>query len=183
MKPIILVGYMTSGKSNIGLRLSKALNLSFLDVDVFIENRFRKRIVDLFALWGEDTFRKRESTITHEIVGFQDTVIATGGGLPCFYDNMDILLSNGIVVYLDVSEETLSERLSLCKQTRPTVKNKTDEEISVFVKDSMLHRRPIYEKAHITVEASGNNNEDNEIRITQNIIDKLNKYGITLNIK
>lgn len=178
MKPIILVGYMTSGKSNIGQRLSKELDMFFVDVDIFIENRFRKRIVDLFSIWGEDTFRRRESIIASEVVGFENAVIATGGGLPCFYNNMDTLLENGIVVYLEVSEEILSERLYLCRQTRPTVKDKTKDEIYTFVRESMWKRRPIYEKAHIKVDASGQNDEENEIRITGEIICKLREYGI-----
>lgn len=177
MKPIILVGYMTSGKSNIGLRLSKELNLEFLDVDVFIENRFRKRIIDLFKLWGEDTFRKRESVVAREIVGFENTVIATGGGTPCFYNNMDTLLQYGVVVYLNVTDEILSERLNLCKMSRPTVKDKSKEEIALFVKESMSKRRPIYEKAHIIIDASGKDNEQNEMTVTKKIIDKLYESG------
>lgn len=173
MKPLIIVGYMASGKSTIGRKLAHRLGLNFIDTDIFIENRFRKRIVDLFELWGEDTFREREHIITQEVVGIQDVVISTGGGLPCYHNNMDILLSEGTTIYLDINNENLTERLELCKRTRPTVRNKRIEEIKEYIDEAMIMRRPIYEKSHLIIDSNFVKDDYGEEIIVTQIIDTL----------
>lgn len=150
MKPIFLVGYMGAGKSTLGRRLASHLDLKFLDTDIFIENRFRQRIADMFEQIGETAFRKRERIIAEELSGMEDCVIATGGGLPCYTDSMDLLLESGLVIYLEASNEALVNRLSLCKRTRPSVRHKEAEELALHVCDAMAERRPIYERAHLS---------------------------------
>lgn len=175
MKPIILIGYMGSGKSTIGRKLSQRLGLNFLDTDIYIENRFRRRIIDLFDDWGEDIFRKREHVITEEIVGIQDVVISTGGGLPCYHNNMDILLSEGITVYLYVNNPTLVKRLELCKRTRPTVANRSGQDLIDFVEESITLRAPIYQRAHFCVDVSNCENDSDEEDIVSDIVSVLKK--------
>ena len=97
--PIFLVGFMGSGKSTIGRHLADALGYRFVDTDVFIETRFRQRILDMFAQHGEATFRRRERMVIEELMSMPDTVFATGGGLPCYEDTMELLLQSGSVVY------------------------------------------------------------------------------------
>lgn len=146
--PIFLVGFMGSGKSTVGRHLADALGYRFVDTDVFIETRFRQRILDMFAQHGEATFRRRERMAIEELMSMPDTVFATGGGLPCYEDTMEQLLLSGQVVYLSCSPQVLAARLELCKRTRPTIKDKSGEELLTFVEDMLHVREPIYRQAH-----------------------------------
>ena len=127
--PIFLVGFMGSGKSTIGRHLAEALGWRFIDTDVFVETRFRQRITDMFAEHGEAVFRRRERMAIEELMSMPDTVFATGGGLPCYTDTMDHLLEAGHVIYLRCSTPILTARLELCKRTRPTIRDKSGEEL------------------------------------------------------
>ena len=84
MKRIFLTGYMGSGKSTLGLRLAQKAGLSFIDLDHYIETRFRKTINEIFAEKGEKEFRIIERNMLREVGEFEDVIIATGGGAPCF---------------------------------------------------------------------------------------------------
>ena len=88
MKRIFLVGYMGAGKTTIGKVLSKMVGLTFIDLDYYIEGRFRKTVSQLFAERGEEGFRTIEHNLLHEVAEFEDVLISTGGGTPCFFDNM-----------------------------------------------------------------------------------------------
>ena len=87
-----IVGYMASGKSTFGKELAKDKGLPFLDLDESVESREGRSISEIFAKEGEEYFRKREREILHEICNEADEfVLATGGGTPCFFDNMDYI--------------------------------------------------------------------------------------------
>lgn len=146
-KAIFLLGFMGSGKSTVGRQLAQELGWQFVDTDIFIETRFRQRITDMFAAVGEASFRKRERMVIEELMTMEDTVIATGGGLPCYGDTMDLLLEAGVTVYFRCSDEVLAQRLELCKRTRPTIRDKSGAELLDFVRETMQARAPIYERA------------------------------------
>lgn len=171
MIPIYIVGYMGAGKSTLGRRLATKLGLHFLDTDIFIENRFRQRISDMFAQIGEDRFRQRERYVIEELSGMTDCVIATGGGLPCFNSNMDLLNDTGLSVYLSASNETLTYRLEQCKRTRPTVYDKTGAELAQHVSEAMAWRRPIYEQAQISVSIDHLRREADEDALADKLAD------------
>lgn len=162
MKPIFLVGYMGSGKSTLGRKLADELSLGFIDTDIFIENRFRERIVDMFVRIGEENFRKREHYIIEELSGMIDCIIATGGGLPCHHNNMELMRTSGLTIYLKASEEFLYERLELCKRTRPSIKDKEGSELQKHISQAMALRRAIYEQAewHISIESIHNSEQE-----------------------
>ena len=119
MKRIFLVGYMGAGKTTIGKVLSKMAGLSFIDLDYYIEGRFRKTVSQLFAERGKEGFRSIEHNMLHEVAEFEDVFVATGGGTPCFFDNMAFMRQQGTTIYLQVSVEELVKRLELCKAERP----------------------------------------------------------------
>ena len=152
---LYLIGYMSAGKSTVGRMLAELLGYEFVDTDIYIESRFRQRVSDLFRLHGEEYFRQKERMILEEIAGLPDAVIATGGGLPIYHDNMDILLESGTVLYLRYSCETLAQRLELTKRTRPSVAHLSGEELRQHVEEAMRLREPVYSRAHqiIDVEA------------------------------
>lgn len=154
MKPIFILGYMGAGKSTLGRKLAQALDLQFIDTDIFIENRFRERIADMFNRIGEEAFRKREHYIIEELAGMTHCVISTGGGVPCYHDNMTLMLENGLTVYLYASVEVLASRLEYCKRTRPTIRDKSGEELLEHVKTALAERSVFYTQAqiHISIE-------------------------------
>ena len=144
MKRVFLVGYMGAGKTTVGKELAKLAGLSFIDLDYYIEGRYHKAVSQIFAERGEEAFREIERNMLHEVAEFEDVLISTGGGAPCFFDNMEFMNASGTTVYLKVSVEELAKRLELCKHTRPVLKGRSGEE---------LKASPFYTKASITFDA------------------------------
>lgn len=144
---------MGSGKTTLGRVLAKTLQLSFVDLDWYIENRFHKTVGELFSERGESGFREIESRMLHEAGMMNDSVIATGGGAPCFNDNLGFMLDNGLVVYLKASVDVLFDRLKLARKQRPLLRDKNDEELRAFITDTLASRAPLYEQAHLTFDA------------------------------
>jgi len=147
MKPFFLIGYMGSGKTTLGKQLAKKLNLQFVDMDLFIENRYHKSISEIFKEKGEDGFREIERRTLQEIAGFENVIISTGGGLPCFFDNMDLMNKSGITIYLKVSVDELTDRLKKAKTKRPLISNKTFDELKEYVKSNLTQREAFYNNA------------------------------------
>lgn len=152
MKRIFLIGYMGAGKTTAGRELAKELGLEFIDLDHFIQARYQKSVGQIFADVGESEFRYIEKNILKEVGAFENIVISTGGGTPCFFDNMDYMNQIGTTVYLKSSPEALSSRLNLCKEKRPLIKDKNEEELFLFVMESLEKREPFYSKAKIIFE-------------------------------
>ncbi|MDR1719403.1 MAG: shikimate kinase [Dysgonamonadaceae bacterium] len=149
MDRLFLIGYMGSGKSTIGKQLAKDLQMQFVDTDTYIENRFLKSISQLFKEKGESRFREIEHNALLEIAGFDNTVVSTGGGLPCFFDNMQRMNDNGTTVYLKTPEKVLLERLWVNKYNRPLLYNKTKAEIATFISENLPIRESFYLQAHL----------------------------------
>ncbi|MDR2382439.1 MAG: AAA family ATPase [Prevotellaceae bacterium] len=149
-KHVILMGMPGSGKSSLGFVLSKLMRLPFVDTDYYIIKKEQKSVSDIFAKHGEDYFRELEKQILLEIVENEPSVISTGGGMPCFFDNMDIMNEFAVTVYLEVTPEQLFEHLKNDKK-RPLVKDKTNEELMDYINTSLMQRKPYYEKADITI--------------------------------
>ena len=152
MTRVFLVGYMGVGKTTIGKLLSAELGVEFIDLDKYIENRYRKSISELFELKGEDGFRKIEREMLREIATFQNVLISTGGGTPCFFDNMELMNKQGITVYIKASEDELSARLLASKNSRPLIRNKSPEELKRFITQHLAERNVYYSKAKIVYE-------------------------------
>ncbi len=148
---IYLIGYMGSGKSTLGHQLADRLGLTFFDLDKFIEERNYKTIPQLFTELGEEGFRMRERKALEEVSDFMDVVIATGGGAPCFFDNMELMNRTGITVFLDIETSVLAERLLNSKTDRPLIRGKMRHELTAFIDEMMLKRRPFYEMAEIHI--------------------------------
>lgn len=147
MTRLILIGFMGSGKTTLGRALAKALGLTFIDLDNYIELRRCKSINGIFEESGEDGFRTIERNLLHEVCEFEDVVISAGGGTPCFFDNIDYMNLQGTTVYLQVHNERLLERLRIAKSRRPLLKDKNDEEIKVFIEEQLARREQFYLKA------------------------------------
>jgi shikimate kinase len=149
---VILIGMPGSGKSSLGFILSQLMRLPFIDTDYYIAKKEQKTIADIFAEQGEDNFRELEKQVLHEIIENYPSVISTGGGMPCFFNNMDIMNESAITVYLEGTPEKLFEHLKNDKK-RPLVRGKTAEELMNYINTSLTERKPYYEKADITIQA------------------------------
>lgn len=153
MMRIFLIGYMGAGKTTLGKLLARRMNLNYIDTDHFIESRYRKKVSDIFSSEGEARFREIEHRILLEVSEFEDVVVSTGGGLPCFNDNMTIMNHKGITVYLDVSVEELAERLKTSKSIRPLIKKRSGGELVDFIREHLNVRRQFYEQSQIHLRA------------------------------
>ena len=147
MTRIFLIGYMGGGKTTLGKAFARAMELTFVDLDWYIEERYHKTVSQIFAERGEDGFRELEKRMLHEASDFEDVVISVGGGTPCFFDNMDYMNQVGETVFLDVDNQVLFRRLKVAKQQRPLLANKTDEELMAFIQEALEKRLPHYTKA------------------------------------
>lgn len=144
---IYLIGYMGCGKSTLGKRLSKHMGLQFIDMDHYIEKRNCKTVPQLFEEFGEDGFRQRERNALEELSEFTDVVIATGGGAPCFFDNIDLMNRTGKTIYLNIHPKILATRLLKSKTERPLIKGKSREELIEFIDETLRKRNEFYKQA------------------------------------
>jgi len=144
---IFLIGYMGSGKTTYGKLMAKELNISFIDLDDFIENKYLRTVSSLFDEFGESGFRKMERDSLHEVAQMEDCLIATGGGTPCFFDNIEYMNSMGETIYLRTSVRELRDRLKMSRTKRPLLSHKTDEELESNIAEMLDKREIFYMKA------------------------------------
>jgi shikimate kinase len=149
MKSVILFGYMCAGKTTVGKALARSLGRTFYDLDWYIEERYHKRIPDIFAEKGEEGFRDIERRMLHEVAQFEDIVLACGGGTPCFFDNADFCNGAGTTIFLKASPATIIAHLRLSHTVRPLLKGKQGPELQQFIEAQLAERTPHYAKAQL----------------------------------
>lgn len=146
---IYLIGYMGCGKTTLGPRLARLLNYDWLDLDQYIELKYHISIPGIFEKYGEKNFRSIEKKALHDTFDLKNTVISTGGGTPCFFDNIKLMKQNGVVVYIKLSAGMLSDRLFSSKKPRPLLRTISNEDLKITIEEQLQQRNPFYEKAHI----------------------------------
>ncbi|HBX52973.1 MAG: hypothetical protein A2275_07225 [Bacteroidetes bacterium RIFOXYA12_FULL_35_11] len=171
---IFLVGFMGSGKTTIGKILAEKLQYAFVDLDEVIESDLGESIHTCFETKGELYFRQKETICLKEIIE-ENIVIATGGGTPCFNDNLSYLKENGLLVYLNCSVDFLFYRLSAITNQRPLLKNIESEDFKNYISETLLQRETYYKNADIIYNVISNDLTQN----TTNIINEINPliYG------
>jgi shikimate kinase len=152
---IYLIGLPGSGKSTLGRQLSKSLNIPFIDLDTAIEQKENRVIKDIFKQKGEDYFRKLESETLRRISeGLADFIMATGGGAPVFYDNMEFMNSFGQTVFLDVPPRVITERIIKAdKEERPLLARLGPDELKDQIEFLRSQRIRFYNQATYTISA------------------------------
>ncbi|MEE2700056.1 MAG: shikimate kinase [Bacteroidota bacterium] len=150
---IFLIGFMGCGKSTIGKQIAKQMQLDFVDLDRYIAKKTALSINQIFDEKGENAFRKMEKECLAEICKMKNLVVATGGGTPCFSENMQILLEKGKSVYLRMETEDLLKRLAKQQNKRPLIKNKSEKELLDFTNTTLFEREYFYKQANFTVNA------------------------------
>jgi len=149
---IYIIGFMGSGKTTTGKKLAALLGWKFEDLDKKIEEHTGLKIPEIFSNHGENYFRKVESEILRKIKDRTNTVISTGGGTPCFGDNMDYMKETGLTLYLRLTPGQLNSRLADAKYERPLIKDLDNEGLLRFIEEKLAERENWYNRAEITVE-------------------------------
>lgn len=151
-KNIVLIGFMGTGKSSIGIKLAEKLNMKFVDMDREIEKLTGMTISELFRRHGEIRFRSEEKLMAHKLSRQKNLVIATGGGVVLKEENIEVLKENGILICLKADPKDIFERVRRKRAQRPLLKkNLKVEDIENMLKE----REPFYAVADLEVNTSG----------------------------
>ncbi|MEL7219778.1 MAG: shikimate kinase [Bacteroidota bacterium] len=148
-KNIYLTGFMGAGKSRIGRELSRYLNCAHVDLDDEIVKSAGKSIKAIFQSEGEAYFRLLERRSLHNTRFLTTSIISTGGGAPCFFNNMEWINQNGLAIFLDASNEVLVHRLWKGRQKRPLIMSVGKKQLPHFIEQKIAERRPYYELAGV----------------------------------
>lgn len=153
-KKFFLVGMPASGKSTIGKLIAKQLGYNFIDLDKVIVEHEGMEISDIFSAKGEDYFREIERKLLLDLINLDEGfILATGGGAPCFFDNMQMMNQHGITIYLDVAVKDLFNKLSKKgTQKRPLLKNISMEDLFLELRNKLNVRKQYYEQSKICLE-------------------------------
>ena len=152
MNNIYITGFMGSGKSTFGAELANILGYSFTDLDKSIEEKAGKGISEIFEKDGEDAFRQMETDTLKETAKLEKHVIATGGGTPCFSDNMEWMNEHGKTVYIKLFDSELFTRLSEDETERPLLKDMSEAELRNFIYKTLRQRAYFYHQSQIVID-------------------------------
>lgn len=156
MRPVFLIGYMGCGKTTLGEALARQMDLRYIDLDDYIQDRQGMTIVDIFREMGEERFRGLESEALCEVAAMTDVVVGCGGGTPCHGDNMALMKRAGITVWLTTSPERITARLLLTgqKTKRPKIASLPDDAVLSLVETELLARTPYYSQAQLQFDST-----------------------------
>ncbi len=158
---IFLWGMPAAGKSSIGRILAEELGWDFIDLDVFIVSFAKKSIPSIFEEESESGFRGYEYKALLKILQKHDNlVVACGGGTPCMNQAFELMMQNGICVYIKNSLDILQQRLLTDNSIRPLLKEKSSKEIRQWLEENYSVRHPIYLQAHFVFEGQANSIRD-----------------------
>jgi len=146
---VFLLGFMGTGKTYWGRLWATQQNLRFFDLDSQIEKHAGLTIPQIFEQFGEAHFRQQERERLHSFEREDDFILSTGGGTPCFYDNMKWMNENGLTIYLDTPLPILKNRLIKEKMHRPLIRQLDEQGIEDFIQNSIRKREIYYRQAHI----------------------------------
>jgi len=147
---IFLIGFMCCGKTTTGKALAAALNYDFADTDNLIEERYGKTIAEIFTAEGEEKFRQYEREVLRDLLHRENLVVACGGGLPCFFDNMERMNACGATIYLKADAELLAQRIEKENNThRPLLEGKTGLALRQHIESLLLEREKYYRLAQV----------------------------------
>ena len=160
---------MGCGKTTLAKRLSIRLGYDLVDLDQEIEQKIGQSIASYFEAHGEDAFRKLESETLKTFDYAENTIIATGGGAPCFFDNMEWMNVNGYTIYIEMPPAALALRLKNSKTKRPLLKDLDYDGLKNYVGQKLSERAPQYLKAKSTVCGLNLSVDDLRILILSNV--------------
>lgn len=150
MPLVFLIGFMGSGKTTFGKKLANKLNAEFIDIDELVIKQHQvSGIKELVETKGMDFFRQAETDVLKSLIA-DNAVISTGGGIPCYFDNLDWMKSRGVVVFLKVDEGVIFSRLKTTDlKERPLLRDLDDAGLKQFIHEKLAERMPYYNQAQI----------------------------------
>jgi shikimate kinase len=160
---IYITGFMGSGKSTVGRQLASLLKYQFIDLDICIEKEVGLKVLDIFSKHGEVFFRNAENSALLKTFHLDNIVVSTGGGTPCFLNNMQLINKNGVSIYLKLSVDALVSRLSQSSRKRPLIADLSEDEIWRYVHELLIKRQDSYKQAKHVIE--GLNIKANDLMI------------------
>ena len=173
---IYIVGMPGSGKSFLGRKIAQTLKLQFIDLDELIEKQEKKIIRTIIMEDGEAYFRSIERSILHETQLKNKCLISCGGGTPTFFDNMEWMKKNGIVIWINTPLDIISDRILKNITRRPLFIGLSKEEIKIKLQELSKKRVPFYKKASLTIDI----NKQNKVSLSA-IIQHIIKYSKKIN--
>lgn len=148
---IFLVGFMGAGKTSIAQLVAQQYGYTYIDTDHVIEQQTQKSISSLFEELGEDGFRQLEAETLRQLTLLPNTIVATGGGLPCFNNNMQWMNQHGTTIYIQQTVNELVSRLSTQQHNRPLLKDLTNAALASHIEDLLHKREPYYKQAKFAI--------------------------------
>jgi shikimate kinase len=142
---------MGCGKSRWGKMIANHYGFRFIDLDVLIEEREKLTVPEIFRTFGESGFREREKEALQAIPKGEKLIVATGGGAPCFHNNMSYMNREGASLFIECSPELLRERITNSDTERPLVKNLSPEELLQYIRKHLNERLPFYEQSQYKI--------------------------------
>jgi shikimate kinase len=149
---ISLVGYMGSGKTSLGKKLAVKMDLPFIDLDQELEKLQGETVSEMILNRGELFFRKLERQHLEKVLALPEFVLATGGGTPCYYDNMQLINSKSLSFFLRMSVRDLYQNLLAHRRERPLIAHLNDKELQEFIAKHLMERNPIYNRAIFSID-------------------------------
>lgn len=146
---------MGSGKTTIGKILAEHLNLDFIDLDSYIANKYNLLVHEIFDKYGEDEFRLIEWSNLNTVSKLNDVIISTGGGTPCFFNNIDFMNVNGITIFFDEDIDVIYNRLLNDKSNRPLISNLSNPDLYNYISDKLNDRKKYYNKSKLKINSKG----------------------------
>lgn len=153
--PIYLIGYMAAGKTTVGRLLAERLGWHFVDLDEAFAEIYGQTPAEYIRQHGIEEFRRKEKYVVEDLaeLPIEKVIYATGGGYPCWEDNMECLAELGTSIYLKWKPKHLAQRLMLTDLSqRPVLQGRTEEELLAFITPQLEAREPFYMKADYVIE-------------------------------
>lgn len=151
---LFLIGYMGAGKTTLGKPLAEQLHVPFIDMDAVVEESEGKSITELFEELGETGFREKERNALQNGIFPDNFVMATGGGAPCFFDNMDWMNRTGLTMYLRAHPHEIARRLENQRELRPLLRTIKKEDLPEVISQRIAAREEFYMQAKLVMENS-----------------------------
>ncbi len=174
--PIYLVGYMGAGKTTVGRLLADKLGWRFVDLDEAFEHIHGYTTAEYIRQFGLEDFRRKEKYVLEDLadqIPYEHVIYATGGGYPCWEDNMECLRELGTSIYIRWKPEHLAKRLILTDLSeRPVLQGRSEEELLAFIAPQLEAREPFYAKANHILDVDQCDEESDE-RIAQELYEFL----------
>lgn len=142
---------MGSGKTTLGKRLARKINYEFIDMDHYIEEQAGMKVAEIFEQKGERYFREKEEAFLGSLQTENNLVVATGGGVPCFGNNMQLMNQKGITVYLKMSPASLASRLEKARNIRPLIEGMSPDLLRGYIEKKLHERELYYNKAQCII--------------------------------